>query len=277
MTFMHNKYSAVLLLSATAEFKSGTDVLFYNNTGHNGGAIAMNGFSVLLLNPHSFLNFSNNSAIGDGGAIYHSTNDQHTFLRDNKDCLIKNSGIGNYSLINTTRVVFEGNKASDKYGASIYAESFLGCKNMCMVKKPHYSANTVLECCGNITLDEGNIPLESSANRFVFYSKRQHLSFKAYPGYNIKLDFKVLNDFQKKVKPLMSVHRIGEISQSKDIEVKETYTVSDTIVPLGVVNSTSMFSMTAIGKRQIAFNFEVTLTECPPRLDLPQHSQQMQM
>ena len=73
---MHNKYSAVLLLSATAEFKSGSDVLFYKNTGHNGGAIAMIGFSVLLLNPHSLLHFSSNTAIRDGGAIYHSTNDR---------------------------------------------------------------------------------------------------------------------------------------------------------------------------------------------------------
>ena len=267
MTFMHNQYSAVLLLSATAEFKSGSDVLFYNNTGHNGGAIAMIGFSVLLLNPHSFLNFSSNTAIRDGGAIYHSTNDQHTFLRDNKDCFIKNSGAGNLSLINTTRVVFEGNKASDKYGASMYAESFLGCKNMCkhrIAGKLKYSGNKVFKCCGNITLDNGDKSLKSSANTFAFYRKRKKLSFKAYPGYNFRLKFRVFDDFHHTVKPLMSVHRIGETNQSGNITVRDPYTLSDTIIPYGDVNSTSKFSMTAIGKRQIAFNFEVTLTDCPP-------------
>ena len=267
MTFIHNQYSAVLLLSATAEFKSGSEVLFYNNTGHNGGAIAMIGFSVLLLNPHSFFNFSNNTAIRDGGAIYHSTNDQHTFLPGSKDCFIKNLGIGNYSLLNTTRVVFEGNKASDKYGASIYAESFLGCKNMCkdrITGKLKYSGNKLFKCCGNITLDTGDKSLKSSANTFVFYGKRNKLSFKACPGYDIKLHFKVYDDFYHKVKPLMSVHHIGETNQSSNITVRDPYTLSDTIIPYGAVNSTSKFSMTAIGKRQIAFNFEVTITECPP-------------
>ena len=256
-TFTHNRYSAVLLLSAFAEFKSGSEVLFYNNTGHNGGAIAMIGFSVLLLNPHSFLNFSSNTAIRDGGAIYHSTNDQHTFLRGSKDCFIRNSGAGNLSLLNTTRVVFEGNKASDKYGASIYAESFLGCKNRCkdrIVGKLTYSANTIFKCCGNLTLDKGNKSLKSSANKFVFYRKRKYLSFKTYPGYPFRLKFDVMDDFRHKIKPLMSVNHVNGTNQSGDITVRDPYTLSDTIIPYGAANTTSNFSMTTIGKRQITFN-----------------------
>ena len=75
-----------------------------------------------------------------------------------------------------------------------------------------------------------------------------------------------MDDFWHKIKPLMSVNHVNGTNQSGDITVRDPYTLSDTIIPYGAANTTSNFSMTTIGKRQITFNFEVTLTECPPGL-----------
>lgn len=59
---VHNRFSAILLLSVIAEFQSGSNTLFQENLGYNGGALAMYGFSKIVLNSYSTVTFSRNRA-----------------------------------------------------------------------------------------------------------------------------------------------------------------------------------------------------------------------
>ena len=270
--FLENKYSAILLLSATAEFKSGSKAVFYN-IGHNGGAISMISLSTLLLNPHSQLNFSKNSAIEEGGAIYVTTSDQHSLLRGREHCFIKNSESHNFSLINTTQVVFEDNVAPEMHGMSVYAESFLGCLSMCksLINKKNFKFNisNAFKCTGDFTLDKASrAPLKSSSRKIDFYNnKEKHVSFRVYPGYKFNLSFNIFDDFNYKIKPVMRIYSSqAEGANSNAVYVKDPFTLSHVISPRGAVNSSSKFSLSVIGIRQLSFDFHVTLTQCPPGL-----------
>ncbi len=269
--FVRNKYSALLIMSGMAEFNSHSRVKFFNNLGHNGGAVLMYSFSTILLNPYSFFNFSRNRALESGGAIYYSTSDQHNFLSSSTDCFIRNSAVSDFALINTTQVVFEGNEAF-RNGLSVYSESFDSCLQRCkkIVKARSFrkSEINVFKCSGIFTLDKASPeqklwPLTSSARRFNFYGRNsKSLSYSVYPEYSFKLPFSVVDDFQHKVKPLM---RVSNYNHSDNmIYVREPYTLSNSIFPKGITNSSARFALTVLGKRQISFDFNVALRSCPP-------------
>ncbi|KAL9972014.1 hypothetical protein ACROYT_G018246 [Oculina patagonica] len=111
-------------------------VTFRNNTGSQGGALGLYGTSVIMLMPHSNLNFFNNTALQQGGAIY---------IRDSGPPVVafKTTELGtrpcfvaynnSFSLENVTewqtKIVFKGNRAlASGGGNSVYASTLQGCR-----------------------------------------------------------------------------------------------------------------------------------------------------
>lgn len=124
--------SALSLVSGVAEFQEGSYTLFRQNFGYDGGAIAMFGFSTILFHRNTSTKFSHNHAINHGGAISHHTIDQHSFLKSDAQCFIRN-GLENITedLIGSIKVDFEGNTARVG-GDAIFVESIGACSHRCM-------------------------------------------------------------------------------------------------------------------------------------------------
>ena len=65
--------SAVYLLSSILEIEQGSNIKFLNNHGYEGGAIGLQGSSVIYINDNIYISFRNNSASVKGGAISQET------------------------------------------------------------------------------------------------------------------------------------------------------------------------------------------------------------
>ena len=70
MQFVNNSGSALYLASSIVYITGGSELSFFDNSGHYGGAISLFGTSLLHLRGDVVLNFINNTATMKGGAIY---------------------------------------------------------------------------------------------------------------------------------------------------------------------------------------------------------------
>ena len=132
----YNNNTAMVIENAVLHFFG--NVTFRNNTGSQGGAIGLYGTSVLMLMPHSNLNFFNNTAQQQGGAIYMEDSGPpviafDTTELDTRPCFFAYNNWD--SLENITnwqaKVVFEGNQALCSGGGnSVYASTLQGCRQI---------------------------------------------------------------------------------------------------------------------------------------------------
>ena len=130
----HNNGTAMVIENAVLHFSQ--NVTFRNNTGHQGGALGLYGTSVLMLMPQSNLNFFDNTAQQQGGAIYVRDSGPpviafNTTELDTRPCFITYNN--SRSLENITewhaKVVFKGNQALFSGGGnSVYASTLQGCR-----------------------------------------------------------------------------------------------------------------------------------------------------
>ena len=263
--FSSSEFSAVLLVSGIIEFQTGSNVLFWNNTGYNGGAIAMYSFSKVIFNPDLFVNFSRNHAINSGGAIYYKTSDQHTLLRGSTECFLKNRACTkkNISLVNSTKVFFEKNTA-EVDGEAIYSQGFNSCYTMYRLTagdKYPFSMSSIFRCIGDFIFESNNDKkpyITSSGRRFQF-NENSTYSYEVIPGDRISLPFSIIDDFDNEVKPLLSIS-----NTSSSVYASDQYSLTNTIQPLGETSAQSVFRVSVLSVRQIYFLFKVTLLPCPP-------------
>ena len=130
----HNNNTAMVIENAVLHFFG--NVTFSNNTGSQGGALGLYGTSVLMLMPHSNINFFNNTAQQQGGAIYVSDSGPPVIAFDTTELNTRPCffAYNNWdSLGNVTewqaKVVFKGNKALCSGGGnSVYASTLQGCR-----------------------------------------------------------------------------------------------------------------------------------------------------
>ena len=123
--FENNWGSAVYTTNGIVDFQN-SSVDFVNNTGLQGGAVALIGSSVLFVGSNNYYNFINNTAIHEGGAIYVFMTNSAEFITPGS-CFVQHGTNSSYP--SNISVTFEGNKAKDRTaGHAIYATSIRPCQ-----------------------------------------------------------------------------------------------------------------------------------------------------
>ena len=265
--FYKNDYSALVVVSATVTFKNDSCIVFDENIGYNGGAVGLYGFSQITLSRDLVLKFVNNHALNHGGAIVYYTIDQHS-LTSSKNCFFRHQDLGNKSLVQTTHVIFENNTA-EVAGNSIYSESFTDCYYQCLNSGDHkdstyykyYEYLDITNCLGNFSIPYHH-PQLVSGGRFFKFNDTTTYNFSVIPGDQVDVPFKVVDDFNQTVTPMMSVNRAN--SACSDVMVDQIYTLNTNITPTGEPGRSSNFTFSVLGLRHIYFNFSITLLPCPP-------------
>ena len=114
-TFSYNVGTVILAIRSDITLEG--HMVFHNNTGINGGAIMLIGDSVIHLTQGLQANFTNNTALSSGGAIY---------TLDNTFSVTKCTFQVNLSNYNNISVLFDNNTATVA-GKSVYASKLYNC------------------------------------------------------------------------------------------------------------------------------------------------------
>ena len=187
-TFTSNAETALDLRNfAYASFAG--NITFTNNTGIRGGAIYVDGKSVMELNKNVVLHFDHNSAIVEGGAIYaqdiktDSSSSQRICVFDSLQTLLESEA--------SYKVEFINNTASGKY-QSIYVGSSKDCLN---------SSNN-----GSVLLNNSKI---------FTYKPNQSGQFISFP-ISLHLDFSPKSDNGRRLEVMLG-EKFYLIPTAKDI------------------------------------------------------------
>ena len=169
VTFEGNSGSALVVTGSYINISRGAIINFIRNTGRNGGAIALLDNTFIVTSENSSLNFTNNSALYKGGAIYSFRSGERDLI-SSRNCFLRYEDIYTAPENWKVKFVFQNNtiqlKAySDEYNA-IYATSLLPC-----IWGGSY---------GNVTYNSSNKVFCWNENRWVYDKnttcKRQILS-----------------------------------------------------------------------------------------------------
>ena len=180
--FINNTGTALYLTSAVVNFEQNSNVVFRENTGQYGGAIAMIAFSVLFLNADTSVTFDSNSAERRGGAIYTFSVEKHETSRS---CFIQcKGGAIPKEELNIT-INFINNRAVSGMGHTLYTTSLSPCLRYCATRgiqlntaeilhQGHSNYTNIFDCVGhsyithspstgfNIVTHKGNVEYTES-------------------------------------------------------------------------------------------------------------------
>ena len=123
--FSGNVGTALVLLASSVEVKPGATILFQENSGRNGGAIAFIALSNMIFFDNTGLRFIRNSAQYQGGAMYNYNSGEHDLL-SSRNCFIQFWNVSSSPNNWTARFYFENNRANGQPN-SIYSTTIIPC------------------------------------------------------------------------------------------------------------------------------------------------------
>ena len=277
VNFTSNNGSALVLVSSVAIFKPNANVVFDNNIGFNGGAIALIGFSVLTLSDNMSFILSNNQAIRCGGAIYSYSIDKHDYV-SSQMCFFHNDKVFKNEMWMNSIVSFVNNSAgtfgTDTFincGHSICATTILPCFFAC--KKSTEEDKVTLEetfmCFANFTFSgsnsqDGEYELITSGAQYNM-SVDSSEPIKIIPGKEESLPIALFDDLEQRVDAaiFLDVNQNGTGEQS--IELDRSYAfLSDKTVLHGPPNTTTFLALSTTNVRENSIDLKVSIQGCPP-------------
>ena len=178
-----NNGSAMHLSNSVLDVRAGSNITFYENTAHYGGAIAMFGSSAVRFEHNTTLYFIKNRAYSRGGAIFVDFMGPLQTLYHN--CFF-DSAFKNHTKIESSLFIFRENKA-DIIGSSIFATTFKSCETMCSKQKPT-NPEDILQCIANFSFGDStkhNVPLVTRPKHFMLNASNS--TVKIMPGSEYKL------------------------------------------------------------------------------------------
>ncbi len=268
IVFEHNNGSALYLDSSTAEFSEGSLVSFCNNKGIQGGAVTMNGHSVIRYNDHSRFYFKSNSAQDGGGAIFQSAaNNQYVIF--SRTCFIKYLGENEDIQDRNTSFVFTNNSGTSRgrnssqlsrCGNSILTtgidpcfKSTQSCYNM--------PKNYIFNCIGNFTFVNPS-QCEFSTLESLVTSNADEIY--VVPGKPTDLNITTVDDFSNEVPAVYFVSILNYVESDMYIDSKYRYVTNGIIIIYGRPGEKATLRLESISARRISLEIQIILQECPP-------------
>ena len=250
--FEGHQSSALHVTEGDIIFLPGTTAIFCKNTGSQGGAIFLQGSSILHVNENTSLYFHNNSARDNGGAIFYNTQNHHDFITS-RTCFLR----ATWSQTMPT-FTFIGNKASQA-GDSIYATTFLPCYFQVFGNTPFakHTVEQALQRIANFNFYD-NVSLATTGMDFDFFDAMPLL---AIPGRIVHINLQMRDELNNTVP---SVFRVGvNESYSSTMSIDRQYTLGDISVK-GLEESSGYVSLKSVGFRESMFTVAISIQQCPP-------------
>ena len=273
-TFDTNNGTAMYMSSSSVYFKENSFIQFKNNTGFEGGAVTLLGFSVLYVMNNSTMNFLNNSADSFGGAIVYISNNKHDFS-SSRSCFIQYAG--NTASVEDRHInfTFVGNTAGKGvdivYGASIFTTTLHPCRRGCCDN--NQLENTCgtndtekdfgFSCIGNFNFS-GNRSNEVSTSGAKFnWTDDSSDPLLVPPGQDVLLPFKLLDDLDQETFGLYHVS-VQRNDDKVNLDPANSYIADKTVRLYGNPGSVATLQLATTGFREISLSVQIQMQECPP-------------
>ena len=262
--FENNNGSMVYMISSIIEFTAGANVHFINNSGENGGAIALIGFSAIQVDDNSLVKFVNNSAMRWGGAVYVYSINKHDYILS-RSCFIQY--IGSKSLYERNiSFTFIGNQIAhsnnSQYGCSIFATSMSPCHHFCRTNSSmQLTIENAFDCIGNFTYTNSICDYEISTSGREFLVNGS-FPLRVIPGKEFELPIAIQDDFSHEVPTVYHI-AINRVDNST-IDRAYSYISNKRVELYGHPNDTGIVVLSKTDFREISLSFGVHMQQCPP-------------
>lgn len=272
LEFRNNNGSAMYLTSSIMKVAPNTTVTFINNSGFNGGAIALIAFSVIVLADNSSLTFQHNKAVRCGGAIYSYSIDKHDYL-SSRSCFLQNNhsvtGMAyNVSVTFLNNDILQQTNISRSYcGRSIYAVTLKPCLYFCKQNNMDemIPMEDVFKCVGNVTFNDGKVrdyELSTSGARFAY--NMSMTIFSMIPSKEDFLPVSLIDDLNQIVHAEYHLTIVNH--ENSEIKADEAYTyLSQNRTELyGKPENAANILLSQTGFRGHTISFSLHMEHCPP-------------
>ena len=266
--FQSSNSSALYASSTCIKFASGSYVEFENNTGHEGAAVALIGFSSLHIENNSTFHFLNNTAISKGGAIIYRSNNKLDF-EYSRSCFIQYVGSTKSVEERAITFQFQHNKAGtsrDAYGQTIYATTILPCVRGCSGREGKESVHG-LSCIGTFKfINEKRHEISTSGARFDVRNNYVQHPISVVPGQEVEFEFQLFDDLNNETFDSYHVLLDKRNSGQGSVQLDPTYEyITDKRVRLyGDPGEKAHVQLGTTGFREITISFEIKMEQCPP-------------
>ena len=253
--FVNNSGSAFIIVNGIADFSS-CNATFVDNTGLQGGAIALVGVSSMLVGPQCTYTFTQNRATDRGGAIYSYMTDEHDFFIS-KSCFIQYLDNLRQDLLIpvsnwTSTFIFKGNFAQ-RYGHSIFATSVVPCKLRLYGLFDFTSSGVfVFEDVDNQLATDG-----------ASFNITGTLPFRIIPGQEYILEVELIDDFDQRLDTPIRASILNEMENKLEVDDAFSCVTGNAIQLLGEEEVMGDLLLQSITTRQNSIIVNVTLQPCP--------------
>ena len=269
--FEDNNGTAMYITSSILEFAAGVNVTFMNNTGFNGGAVALMGFSSIQVNDNSEITFANNSAVHLGGAMYVFSINKHDYISSHS-CFIQYIGSKPVNQVDERNITFYfiGNHISPQNnGCSIFATSMNPCHNYCSeLSSGNLTIANAFDCIGNFTFENSsceNAPYEISTFGSDFtVNEADPIPLEVVPGKEFELPISIKDDFDHEVPAVYNVVVERPNNSTVDIDRGYSYISAKRVKLYGNPNDAGQLVLSEIGFGGVSLSLEVHIQQCPP-------------
>ena len=275
VTFLRNEGTAISITAGSINILVDAALVFKNNTGIYGGAMALLEFASVRLFPGSSLKFINNHATEKGGAIYATAQDELDFYFS-RSCFIHYVDITITAAEWDVCVEFIGNYAGlhkldtsqGARGNSIYSETILPCLRASDTTGeqniynafPHEEGDPFVfleECqgdfCGIVTAPA---TLEISSDQLD-----SNGVLKLSPGEKHYLSVIAKDDLNSTVSVVITASAFPpEIAA---IDNASLYITDNMVQVNGKIGSSFFLTFHTVGRKQISIVLNATFTDCP--------------
>lgn len=292
--FIRNNGTALSATAGIINILEDTMVTFRDNTGIQGGALALLEFATLQLFPGAQLDFDHNFASDVGGAIYAAVHDTIDFYYS-RNCFIRyhnltvntknwnvtvtfrNNSAGSSSTVSEIPEFIElYQKLHDKHGArgsSIYAETILPCiraadKSGSFDERPkdafpeevyHFDSYCSSDILCEIATSPSNLTVHPKTDK----PYADHDVIMISPGEVFDLHLTAKDELNHTVHPVVFASIVPP-STLAALDSTSQYVVDGTVQISGEIGATFSLELSTVSRKKVTKFIKVQLSQCPP-------------
>lgn len=258
MRFENNNGSALVMVSAVANFSQSNATFIRNSLATKGGAISLLGSSYMVIGQDTVMTFDSNSALYQGGAIYKQYLEPVSGIQY-ANCFVRYNNLAPLSpnLWDVKKFSFNGNVIGGGKPNAIHSTSVQPC-----ISKGHnapfcwrnweYNSN---QCDRDPRASEGHIT--TNTNEQLSYISSSNIS--AIPGWPMAIaELNIHDDLNNTVTDVTEVYLATVNSTPVSLSTLDNF------VMVGKPNEKVLVHFESLGDRSVHIDVHVDLLACPP-------------